>query len=176
MSNLDLIPDNSSLQDFDTTRRGRNREQAGQKTKKIRMQTVLFNFEMSQGWETTQIDRDTSQHVFWFNLSWVSNSRNAQPTWDLPEHWSTVSSSFLRVCKARSMTSHAWLKLEALQKKTLRWRFFKRVKHFAIDTALESFEPRISTTSQSTSKDSRCNRCELDISSLEFMWSNWNNR
>ena len=51
-----------------------------------------------------------------------------------------------------------------------------REKQFAIDTSLEMHERRVYTPSESTSKDSRCNRCELDISSVEFTLSNWNNR
>ena len=175
MSILDIEPDNSSLQDFDATRRGLDREQAGEKTKKIWIWTLLFNFEMSQGWEPTQIKSATSQRLFCINLSWVSNSRNVQPRCDLPKFRSTVSSSFLRVCKARSMISHTQLQLWVWPHKGLNWRFFKREKHFAIDTSLEMCERKVSTPSQSTSKDSRCNRCELDISSLEFTLSGWNN-
>ena len=138
---------------------------------------MLFNFEMSQGWEPPQIKRDTSQDVFcFFYLSWVSNSRNAQPRWNLPKLWSAVSSSFSRVCKARSMISHPRLKPWVSWNKSSSWRFFMREKHFAIDTSSRMREPRVCTPFKSTSKDSRCNRCELDISSLEFTLSNWNNR
>ena len=61
-------------------------------------------------------------------------------------------------------------------KEFLSRRFFKCEKQFATDTSLEMRKPRVLILLQSTSKDSRCNRCELDISSLEFTLSNWNNR